>query len=369
MPFHFNFMKKHPHMYAKGIIVLLIILLDTTCSKNSGNNNNPPPPPPPVTTVDSTFTNPLLSSGPDPWVIQKDTFYYYTNTFGNKLGIYKTNRMSDLTNAPLTTIWTPPTTGPYSKDIWAPELHYLQSKWYMYFAADSAGINSTHRIYVLENPSPDPTTGTWTLKGKVSDTSNKWAIDASEFDYNGQSYLIWSGWQGDVDGEQDIFIAPLSNPYTISGNRVLISAPTYAWEKNGAPPIVNEGPEVIQHNGRVYLTYSASGCWTDDYAMGMLTLKAGGDPLNAADWTKSPNPVLVKKPESNAFGPGHNGFFVSRNGNENWLIYHANSQSGQGCANFRNPRMQQFTWNADGSPNFGQPVPINTPIKKPSGEY
>ncbi|MFL5788445.1 MAG: family 43 glycosylhydrolase [Flavisolibacter sp.] len=352
------------NMSLKYLAIVITVISFLTCNKNTGNGNSNPPP----VTADSTFTNPLLSSGPDPWVIQMDTNYYFTRTFGNKLAIYKTNKMSALNNAAVTTIWTPPPTGAYSSDIWAPELHYLQGKWYMYFAADSNNINSTHRIYVLENPSVDPTIGSWTFKGKVSDSSDKWAIDASEFDYNGQSYLIWSGWQGDVDGEQDIFISRLANPWTISGARVMISSPLYSWEKNGAPPIVNEGPEVIQHNNRVYLTYSASGCWTDDYALGMLSLKQGGDPMNAADWVKSTTPIFTKKPENGAFGPGHNGFFVSRDGNENWLIYHANSSAGQGCGDLRNPRIQPFTWNTDGSPNFGQPVNIHLPLRKPSGE-
>jgi GH43 family beta-xylosidase len=356
---------KRTIMISLKSLVFLLMLIDLACNKKSPSNGGGGV----IIPADTSFTNPLLPSGPDPWVIQKDTFYYYTNTFGNKLAIYKTNKMSALANASLTTIWTPPTTGAYSRDIWAPELHYLQGKWYMYFAADSAGVNSTHRIYVLENSSSDPTIGTWTLKGKVSDASNKWAIDASVFEYNAKMYLIWSGWQGDVDGEQDIFIAQLSDPWTITGNKVLISSPTYQWEKNGAPPIVNEGPEVIKNsNGKVFLTYSASGCWTDDYAIGMLTLKDNGDPLNPNDWTKSSSPVFVKKPENNAYGPGHNGFFKSRDGGEDWIIYHANSLSGQGCGNNRNPRMQKFTWNADGTPNLGVPVPINVRVKKPKGE-
>jgi GH43 family beta-xylosidase len=351
-------------MFVLRILLALLVIASGSCKKNPSNNGGGGTVP-----ADTSFTNPLLSSGPDPWVIQKDTFYYYTNTFGNKLAIYKTNKMSALNNAPLTTIWTPPTTGAYSRDIWAPELHYLQGKWYMYFAADSAGVNSTHRIYVLENPSPDPTTGTWTFKGKVTDPSNKWAIDASVSEYNSKMYMIWSGWQGDVDGEQDIYIAQLSDPWTVTGNRELISSPTYSWEKVGAPPVVNEGPEVIKNSaGKVFMTYSASGCWTDDYALGLLTLKDNGDPLNPADWTKSPSPVFVKKPESGAYAPGHNGFFKSRSQSEDWIIYHANSLPGQGCGNNRNPRMQKFTWNADGTPNFGVPVPINTPIKKPAGE-
>ncbi len=118
----------------------------------------------------------------------------------------------------------------------------------------------------------------------------------------------------------------------------------------------------------MFLVYSASGCWTDDYALGLLTLKEGGDPLNASDWTKTPAPVFTKKPSGSAFGPGHSSFFKSADGTEDWILYHANSTAGQGCGDARNPRMQKFTWNADGTPNFGEPVSINTGIKKPSGE-
>lgn len=350
-----------------SLFVFLLVGLLNACSKGSGGDGSSGGGG--TTPSGNTFTNPLLPSGPDPWVIQKDSTYYFTYTFGNKLAIYKTGKMSALSNASLTTVWTPPTTGAYSKDIWAPELHYLQGKWYLYFAADSANINSTHRIYALENPSTDPTTGTWTLKGKVTDPSDKWAIDATELEYNGKSYLLWSGWQGDVDGEQDIFIAQLSNPWTITGNRVMISSPTYSWEKAGAPPTVNEGPEVLKNAaGKVFVTYSASGCWTDDYALGMLTLKDGGDPLNASDWTKSSTPVFTKNTSGGVFGPGHNSFFKSIDGKEDWIVYHANSQSGLGCGDSRSPRMQKFTWNSDGTPNFGTPASINTPITKPSGE-
>jgi GH43 family beta-xylosidase len=354
-------------MSYKHWLLGLILSATITCSKKPIQSN---PIPPPESNSDTTFTNPLLSSGPDPWVIQKDTNYYYLHTLGNRVGIFKTSKMSKLINARYTTVWTPPaTTGPYSRDIWAPEMHYLQNKWYIYFAADD-GNNKNHRIYVLENSSADPTSGTWEFKGKVAALTDKWAIDASVFEYNGQTYMIWSGWEGDVDGRQNIYIAKMTNPWTITGDRVLISTPTYDWEKSGnLPVVVNEGPEAIKNsNGQVFLTFSASGCWTDDYALGLLTLKPGGDPMNPSDWTKSPNPVFTKKPENGAYAPGHNGFFKSRDGSEDWIIYHANSLPGQGCGDVRSPRMQKFTWNADGTPNFGEPVKINTPIRKPAGE-
>lgn len=345
-------------------LLLLLSFSAAVCTKHSGGGGVPNPPP---VAPGSTFINPLVSSGPDPWVFQKDTLYYYTHTFGDRIGVYKTNQMSKLGAAPVTTVWMPPAAGAYSKEIWAPEIHFVSGKWYLYFAADD-GNNDNHRLYVLENAAADPTTGTWTLKGKVSDTSDRWAIDGSVFQYNNQLYLIWSGWEGAANVKQNIYIAKLKNPWTVEGARVLLSTPTYNWETIGDPD-VNEGPEAIQNpSGKLFITYSASGCWTDDYSLGLLALKAGGDPMNAADWTKSPTPVFTKSGANGAYAPGHNGFFKSRDGSEDWIIYHANSQAGQGCGGTRNTRMQKFAWNSDGTPAFGEPVKINTPIKKPSGE-
>lgn len=346
-------------------VALLFIFIVVSCGKGSGDNNTVIPPPIQPTDT-TTFKNPLLSSGPDPWVAQKDGFYYYTQTQGNEISLWKTRAMSDLKNASITTVWTPTPGSAYSDDVWAPEIHYINNKWYIYFAADSAGFDETHRLYVLENDNADPTSGPWTFKGKIEEPSDNWAIDADEFDYNGSSYLLWSGWIS-IGGQQNIYIAKLSNPYTISGSRVLISSPTNDWEKNGFP--VNEGPEEITNaNGNAYITFSASFCGTDNYCLGLLSLKKGGDPLNASDWTKSSSPVFTSNTSGGAFGPGHNGFFVSPDGKENWVIYHANNTSGEGCGDARNPRIQKFTWNSDGSPNFGTPVAINTAIKKPSGE-
>ncbi|MCW3090657.1 MAG: family 43 glycosylhydrolase [Ferruginibacter sp.] len=346
---------------------LFIVTVALSCGKeNNGGGTIPPPVTPPAVT---TFTNPLLSSGPDPWVIKKDSFYYYTHTLGNRIGLWRTKKMSDLKNAPTFTVWLAPPTGSYSHNVWAPELHYINNKWYIYFAADD-GNNPNHRMYVIENTSADPIAGTWVFKGKVADSNaDKWAIDGSVFDLNGQLYFIWSGWQGDTDGRQDIYIAPMADPVTVSGNRVLLSSPSNDWEKFGGPTFVNEGPEALKNaSGRLFITYSASGCWTDNYCLGLLSLKPGGNPLSSADWTKNATPVFTQNAASMAYGPGHNSFFKSLDGTEDWILYHANSSSGQGCGDVRNPRMQQFTWNADGTPNFGSPVKINTSIQKPSGE-
>ena len=353
-------------MALKSVVFLLSVAI-SACSCGKGTSKSTGPGGGGVT-ADTTFKNPLLPSGPDPWVLQNDTTYYYMNTLGNRLAIWATGKMSALGRVQPVTVWTPPAAGPYSKDVWAPELHYFDGKWYLYFAADD-GNNNNHHIYALENDGANPLSAAWVFKGEVTDSSNRWAIDASAFDYNGKRYLIWSGWQDTVNVEQDIYIAQLSDPVTVTGHRVLISAPTLPWERQGAPPAVNEGPEaLINPAGQLFLTYSASGCWTDGYCLGLLTLRPGGDPLNAADWTKSANPVFGTAGTSGAFAPGHNGFFTSRDGKQSWLIYHANSSALQGCGNARNPRMQGFGWNADGTPNFGVPAKIDSMMKVPGGE-
>jgi GH43 family beta-xylosidase len=112
----------------------------------------------------------------------------------------------DLKNATKKVVRTPPASGPYSHDIWAPEIHFLNGSWYIYFAAD-AGTNQTHRLWVVENPSADPLAGEWTFKGQVTDASNRWAIDASVFEDQGKLYLIWSAREGDTNGTQNIYIA------------------------------------------------------------------------------------------------------------------------------------------------------------------
>ena len=349
------------------IVFVFLLITSLSCEKKSGGGGNPPPPPPPPI---NTFTNPLLSSGPDPWVIKKDNLYYYTHTLGNRIAIWSTQKMSELKNVPVQTIWSAPATGPNSKNVWAPELHFINNKWYAYYTAGASNDLSTQRTFVLENASDDPRVGTWVDKGKIYDpAADFFSIDGTVFTFNGSNYFIWSGQASASDNTQRLYIARMTNPWTLETARSLISSPQYAWEMAGAPPAVNEGPEILKNaTGKIFLIYSASGCWSDDYALGMLSLANGADPLLAANWTKSTSPVFTKNTSGGAFGPGHNTFFKSIDGSEDWILYHANSTSGQGCGDARSPRMQKLTWNADGTPNFGQPVALSVAINKPSGE-
>lgn len=326
---------------------------------------------------DRTFINPLLPSGADPWSIWKDGWHYYTNSTGRNVTLWKTRSLADLASAEKRIVWTPPPGMPYSRDVWAPELHHLDGSWYVYFAADD-GRNRNHRLYVLENRAADPLEGDWAFKGKVSTPDDHWAIDGSVFQVRGVTYLVWSGWEGDENGRQDLYIARLRNPWTTEGNRVRIGTPEFAWERSGfiARPgpddkpnvYVNEGPQPLIHGNRVFIVYSGSGCWTDAYALGMIYADLGSDLLDAASWRKLPEPVFsaARAKTPGVFAAGHNSFFRSPDGTEDWILYHANSAPGQGCGRNRSPRAQRFTWTADGFPDFGKPVEAKTSLAAPS---
>jgi len=321
---------------------------------------------------DKTFANPLLPSGADPYSTYYNGYYYYTNTLQNRLVLWKTENLADLDKADSITVWTPPEGTDYSKDIWAPEIHFINNKWYMYFAADD-GDNKTHRMYALENFSKDPFKGKWEFKGKIAAKTDKWAIDGNVFNHQGQLYMIWSGWQGDTNGQQDIFIAKMKNPLEIEGDRVKISSPTYEWEKHGdlnkandVPHVnVNEGPQFLSHKDRIFIVFSASGCWTDHYSLGLLSFKGGDNLLDASSWVKSKEPIFAQAPENGVYAPGHNSFFKSPNGKQDWILYHANSKSGQGCGRFRSPRMQRLYWGSNGMPYLGPPLPENVILEIP----
>lgn len=346
-----------------GLLLIWISLSGINCGKSNGPGEPPVSPP----TV-ATFSNPVIN-GADPSVFQKDGSYYYLQTTGNSIRLWKTSAMTQVNASIPKTVFTPVNGTQNSRNIWAPELYFLDGKWYIYYTAGN-GEDASQRTWVLENSSADPLSGTWVDKGRIfSAGADFWAIDGNLLEYNGSRYFLWCGRPDptNIDLTQKIYISKMVNPWTLESTAVKLTEPEYNWERNGFG--VNEAPQILKKNdNRIFMIYSASFCGTDDYSLGMLSLKNGGDPLILADWTKGSQPVFVKKPQSNAYGPGHNSFFSSPDGTETWMIYHANSSPNQGCSDQRNIRMQKLSFNADGTPNFAEPVATGLQIPKPSGE-
>lgn len=317
----------------------------------------------------STFTNPIKDSGPDPWIYAWQGTYYYMNTQVSNITLWKTRDISDLRHAESKMVWRTESGSQWSSDVWAPEITRWGGKWYIYFCADEGKLEH-HRLYLLENASADPMDGEWVFKGKIDGMTDDFAIDPDVFELNGMHYLLWSGWESDRNREQRIYLAQLKNPWTAASKRVEIARPIYDWEKHGDIPgmnlhiDVNEGPEALVHGDRIFVVFSASGCWTDDYALGTLQASPGTNLLDPKSWKKIDHPLLSKDPVHGIYAPGHNGFFRSPDGTD-WIVYHANPKSGQGCGDYRSPRIQPFTWNADGTPNFGMPAPAGVELAKP----
>lgn len=334
------------------LVACSLIILLSRCNESSGAQEK-----------EETFTNPLLPSGADPWVIYKDGYYFYTHTLGDRISIWKTDALTRLKEGSVKTVWTPPSSGLNSKHIWAPELHSIDGKWYLYYTAtneENPG-DDTRYVFVLENTAADPLEGSWVDKGRVN--TNHSGLDGSVFEYGGIRYFVYSAYVGP---QSVLVIARMKDPWTLEGDQVVIATPTYGWEKKGGREIL-EGPQFLKGAGeKLFIIYSASACWSDEYALGMLTASADADLLDAASWQKSPVPVFSLSPANNVYAPGHNSFFKSPDGTEDWILYHANTGPGQGCDQRRSPRAQKFLWNEDGIPVFGEPVEVGEVLTAPS---
>jgi GH43 family beta-xylosidase len=143
----------------------------------------------------------------------------------------------------------------------------------------------------------------------------------------------------------------MQNPYTICGERVLIAQPEHQWERVEMP--ICEGPQILKHNGKVFLVYSASASWTVDYCLGLL-MNVDNNFLNPASWKKISAPVFAKN--ENIWGVGHCSFVKSPCQTEDWIVYHAKTDRNPGWLD-RRVHAQRFNWTEDGLPQFGTPLP------------
>ncbi len=82
-------------------------------------------------------------------------------------------------------------------------------------------------------------------------------------------------------------------------------------------------------------------------------------------WKQFPKPVFERNDANQVFGPGHNGFFRSPDGAEDWIVYHAKASSNY-TYEARTTRAQKFTWTKQGLPDFGVPLPLDANLDEPS---
>jgi len=273
---------------------------------------------------------PFIEQRADPYIIHREGKYYFTASVPafDRIILRKADTLEGLAQAEEKTVWTRHESGPLSCNIWAPEIHFVDGKWYIYFAAAKADADESgcydHRIYALENASEDPMEGSFIEKGQIQTGWESFALDSTTTVFEGKRYFIWAQRDYAIPGNSNLYISRMKNALELELPAVRLSVPEYDWECQGF--LVNEGPAALQHEGNLYLTYSASA--TDErYAVGMLTLRAGSDPLDAASWEKSPTPVMVTEEQNGLYGPGHNSFTTDAEGRD-ILVFHARPYPG-----------------------------------------
>ncbi|MBL1226099.1 glycoside hydrolase family 43 protein [Enterococcus sp. BWR-S5] len=314
-------------------------------------------------TEKTTYENPIVIERADPWIYKHtDGFYYFTGSVPGyqAIELRRAKSIDALEEGERLLVWHAPETGLMSELIWAPEIHYINDRWYIYFAAsDDAEIRNQHhhhRMFVIENEQADPMNTNWTEKGQLKTKFDSFSLDGTVFQHQNRLYYVWAQQDPRIPGNSNLYISEMENPWTLKGEQVLLSIPEYEWEKIGFS--VNEGAAVLVRNGKVFITYSGSAT-DENYAMGLLWAEENADLLDGYSWHKLPEPVFVTSEKNHQFGPGHNSFTKSENGQEDVLIYHARPEKNKVGDPLDNPNRhanaQVFSWDEEGFPIFGEP--------------
>ena len=305
--------------------------------------------------VPGKFQNPI-NGGADPWMTFHEGNYYLTTTQGDAIRMWKAPTLAALKTAKPVTVWkdSDPTR---SQGMWAAEFHFITNRWYLYYTATSSdNSDANHRMFVLESAGTDPL-GPYAYKARLANpTNDQYAIDGTVFQKrtDGLWYFIWAARPGHV-----LYIARMANPWTLRGHGVHIPASGFGCEE------VREGPVVLQRHGKLFLTYSACDTQKPDYKLGILIADENADLMDPRSWKQHPRPVFERADSNGVFGPGHHGFFKSPDGAEDWIVYHGKTSSAYTYRG-RTTRAQKFTWNADGTPNFGIPLSLDAIVDEPS---
>ncbi|MCU4174303.1 family 43 glycosylhydrolase [Carboxylicivirga sp. N1Y90] len=278
----------------------------------------------------ATETNkPLVEQRADPFVYKHtDGYYYFTGSVPtyDRIELRKAKMLDELKNAETFDVWFKHETGPMSRHIWAPEIHYLDGKWYVYFAASEEEDIWALRPYVLECKGQDPLNDEWIELGmmQAADGDEKsfidFSLDATIFENKGKRYFCWAEKTGGQFAASNLYLAEMESPIKLKTVQFMLTTPDYDWER--VDFWVNEGPAVIKNKGKIFITFSASATGAC-YCIGLMEANENSDLLDRNSWKKSRYPVLGTSYEKHIYGPGHNCFTVAEDDKTPLCIYHA----------------------------------------------
>ena len=319
------------------------------------------------TFIMDSLQNPLSAgAAPDPVVVYHDGYYYATFTEALGIAIYRSRDLKTVLTDEKNIIMN--LTDEVQGNVWAPELHYnpATDRWYVYASGSRDGWDfSSIRMFCLESVTSDPF-GAYIFKGYTD--PDVLAIDQTVF-YDEASGTLYTAYSQFTGKGQVIMLAVMENPWTISDQRMEISYPRYLWEKkgktDGKDERVNEGPVFLCRDGKLSLIYSASGCWSQYYCLGLIDFRGEDFTVDSVmqkdNWSKHKSPVF--QAANGVYGVGHCFFFTTPDG-ETWISYHgmATPDAGEGG---RYMYVQPITFDEAGLPVLGEPLSRDTVIDYP----
>ena len=248
-----------------------------------------------------TYRNPIIDKiGPaDPDVIRYEGKYYlYPTWTGKGYDVFVSEDLVNWEQKPM--CYTDPRRG-----LWAPDLFYNEKgdgKIYLYYTANNPEGGKLIGVAVADNP-----LGPFINEGDLIRDN---AIDAHLFaDDDGKMYMYFVK----TGNPFVIYVQPMSDPLTLTGEAVEVLRPTQPWEQTHGR--VTEGPFMLKHKGLYYLTYSGSGADGPGYSIGYATSKS---PMG--EFTKyEKNPIATQG--GGVYGPGHHCVIEGPDGYL-WMLYH-----------------------------------------------
>ena len=249
----------------------------------------------------------------------------------------------------------------WQSTYWAPELHEINGKLYIFCAMTISGWDPQAYVIELKDGGDPLNPDDWEDPRRCvlpdmryagdnprGDGKGGISIDMTYFEAGGESYVAWSyRTYAGTDSGSMILLATVDPdmPYIITSEPILLTRPRFGWE-NVDVTDNNEGPNAIVTEDKVYLSYSAGSAGGDTYAVGMLIADIGDDLMDPNSWTKSQTPWLASNFVEGQYGPGHNSFFVDEYG-DTYIAYHGHTSLTDGA---RVDGIRRVHFSADGSP-------------------
>ena len=326
-----------------------------------------------------TFQNPIAGYA-DPSIVYHDGYYYYTYAATYKgndaLWMAKAANLCDIGKVEPILIWSQATTGQGKEmtALWAPQLYFMDGRWYIYAAAqtdkDTATGHDRRFPYVWIGNETDPM-GPYEYFGCMEnlDPDVFMYLSPRVINHGGKWYMFMSGFYRPEDTNphtQRMRVCLLETPTKMASKQIVISSPCYYYEFDPGDASqtkgIMEGPyPFYAPNGDLYLIFAAGHTRTDYYSTGIMRFNGTQNDslLDVALWEKFPEPLQYTNLDNFVYSPGAMVVTTSPDGSKYYGVYHAKEYH-LSAYTMRRMHMQEIRFDETGFPVMDDPQPVST---------